>query len=335
MLELREVVGHHEPLAGRRPPIHVIGFALDRRAPRGLGEARHIDGHHHHRCLLEHDARLPHRLHARHARHRRQLRFHRARETNRANDDALGRRHEQVGVERRFHPVDDRIVTGARHPGECHHERQRQHERGHARRGAAGRLQQAVRGERALDGPQPFQHRPECARQADRQHRADEQRGHNRHDVAGVEDRTRSAHHEAHDGTGPADRRQQSPQPVLSRRQDLILPLLQGLHRIDARRVARRNHAPRRCWWRCRSPERAARSAGLVDTRRRAARRRTRRSAASRSSAAMPRAMSIPNTSAASEPMRPVTALSPRNSPGSARASRRARAGSRSPIAAA
>ena len=80
-LELRQVVGHHQTLAGRRPAVHVVGIAGDRLASRGLRHARDVDRHHHHGRLPENDARVPHRLHALHAGHRRQLAFHRPRES--------------------------------------------------------------------------------------------------------------------------------------------------------------------------------------------------------------------------------------------------------------
>ena len=156
MLQLRQVVGR--PSALRRPRradtcrrrCRRPARAAPSRAMLSTSTATTITG------VLRNMMRASRTICTRaHAGNRRQLRPHRRRKPDRADDDALRRHDEELGVERRFHPVDDRVVAGAGHAGERDDQRQRQHQRGDARRGAARRLNQAVGGQRAFDRPQP------------------------------------------------------------------------------------------------------------------------------------------------------------------------------------
>ena len=165
-LELREVVRHHQPFARGGPPVHLR--RRRRRPARGApframlftSTATTITG------VLRNTIRASRTICTRSTPgNRRQLRRHRRREPDRADDDALRRHDEEIGVERRLHPVDDRVVAGARHAGERDDQRQRQHQRGDAGRRAARRLNQAVGRQRALDRPQPLQDRPERPRE--------------------------------------------------------------------------------------------------------------------------------------------------------------------------
>ena len=97
---------------------------------------------------------------------------HRRRKPNRAHDDVLGRQHEEIRIERRVHPIDDRTVAGAGHAGKADDRGHREHQRRHARRCPPRRLNQAVRRERAFDRAHPFQHRPQQFAQRERQQRA-------------------------------------------------------------------------------------------------------------------------------------------------------------------
>ena len=318
LLELREVVRHHQPFARGRPPVHLVGVAGHRL--RGAPSAAML-------CDLDRDDHHRRPAGTRCARRAPSARARR-RESPRAPaaivagnrivriDDVLRRHDEQIGVERRLHPVDDRRVARARHAGERDDQRERQHQRGDARRRPARRLNQAVGRQRAFDRPQPLQQRPQRsarapATAAGSSSSADDDRQH----VAGVEHGPRAADRR---GRRSRPRRARPPSDrahaALAGRQHLILALLQRLHRIDARRVPRRNHGgddARRDADRQRQREQRR---DWSRARRRAARRRRRRRSARRSTPRSPRAISTPKTRPPSDPTSPVTALSPRNS---------------------
>ena len=240
-LQLREIVRHHQTAALGRQPIHLVGGAFHRIAMRRLRDARDLDRHDHDRRPPEHDARVPHHLHALDPRDRRQLPRHRRRKPDGAHHEVLRRQDEEVGVERRLHPVDDRGVARVRHAGERDHQRQRQHQCRHARRGTPRRLNQTVGRQRPLDRAKEFQERPQRPGEPQRQQRAQQQRDDDGEYVAGVESGPRSADQETRDGDSTQRGRQQRADPVLAGRQHLILPLLQRLNRIDPGRVPRRD----------------------------------------------------------------------------------------------
>ncbi len=191
-VELRQVVGHQHALPGGRHTEHVP-VAGDRAHRRQLLDAQQVEREQHHR-------RVPRNI-------TRGFRMPCTRrmpgmasssavivggKPNRANRDLVRRHDEQVGIERGPHPVEDRPVAGARHPGERHDERDREHQRRHGCRRPARRLNEAVGGERALDRPQPLQHRPHQAREPKRQQRRQEQHAGDRQQIARIEDRARA-----------------------------------------------------------------------------------------------------------------------------------------------
>ena len=249
MLQLGEVVRHDQPFGGGRAPIHLVRIAIDRHPRHRFRDALHLDRDHHHRRPPEHDARIADHLHAPDPRNGGQLARHRRRKSNRPHDDVLRRQDEQVRIERRVHPIDDRVVAGARHAGECDDERERQHQRGDARRRPARRLNQAVCRQRTFHRAHPLEHRPQRARERQREQRAEKERHEDREAVPDVEHRPRSSGREAHDRDQSEHEREDRAQAALAGRQHLILPLLQRLNRIDASGVHRgnrgRDHARR------------------------------------------------------------------------------------------
>ena len=187
------------------------------------------------------------------------------------------------GIERRVHPVDDRLVAGARHAGKGDDERERQHQRGDAGRRPARRLDQAVGRERALDRPDALQQRPDRARQRQRQQRSEQQHGEDRERVADVEDRPGLADQRGSRSTGPrtAPRSRHGSGSRRPTAPDTCPSAAPG----PGRRAppARRESARRRCSSRRRCRARAPAAPDWSRSRRPAARRRRRRSAACRS----------------------------------------------------
>ena len=126
-------------------------------------------------------------------------------------------------------------------PFERHRQRQREHERGDARRRSARRLNQAVGGEGAFDGPQPSQQRPRRAREPQRQQRAEQKRRRHGGEIPRIEQRPRSARREQADRREHDQRRRQAhAHPALAGRQDVVAAFLQRMNRIEARRIAGR-----------------------------------------------------------------------------------------------
>ena len=82
LLQLREVVRHHQRLARADAAIHVALVAGHRDAMNRLGEALDFHRHQHHRRPAKDDARVADHLHALDARHRGDLRRHLLRETS-------------------------------------------------------------------------------------------------------------------------------------------------------------------------------------------------------------------------------------------------------------
>ena len=195
-------------------------------------------GGHHRRLASERDAVVAEHLHTFDARQRCDLWRHRRREPRRADVETLRGHDEQIGIERRVHPLHDRPVdwrVPCRANGDD--ERQRQHQRGDARRSPSGRLDEAVGRKGAFDRRGCRVKRGRSARrQADAQHGSEEQR---HGDRAGVADEKRPAglacdqHSDRAPMRGPAPERQSRKRLSLGR-QDLMAAFLECLHGIDA-----------------------------------------------------------------------------------------------------
>ena len=340
-LELGEVVGHHQPAPAAVSPIH---RRRRRRPP--VAHARGLA-----RCSR---SRSPTTMHRRLPEHDRARRGPSARARRRAcatarppspaetgasgSIDVLRRHDEQIRVERRVHPVDDRLVARARHAGEGDDQRERQHQRRDAGRRPARRLNRLSAASAPSTGRSHLSTgRSARASASDSSGLSSSATTIGEH-VAGVEHGARLAEHEAGDRRPRASTAASArAQPALAGRQHLILALLQRLHRIDARRLPRRNQrgddargdADRRAP----TPSSAGLGRDLVGALRDAV--DVARSA-SPIDAAMPRAISTPNSSAAERSDEAGhRALAEEQPRGSAAASRRARAGCRSPTAAA
>ncbi len=125
-----------------------------------LHAARHFDRFErdqHHRQAPELDSRHTDRLHVGHAGNVFHFMQHRCRKMRSVRGDILRGGKEQIGVQGVVHPLLHRIQTTARHSRLADYQGEREHERGHGRRGSPGRLNQAVRRQRAFHGKQPAQ----------------------------------------------------------------------------------------------------------------------------------------------------------------------------------
>ena len=169
--QLREVLRDNQPLAGGGAAIHPVGIACDRPAPRCFVETVHFNRSDHDRSVIEGHPVVAEHLHAGDARQRGDLRAHRRRKARRAEIQPLRRHQEQVGIQRRVYRLDDRAVAGAGHSRERHDKCEGQHDGGDAARRASRRLDEAVGGERALDGQDPLQQGTKPFRQTERDRR--------------------------------------------------------------------------------------------------------------------------------------------------------------------
>ena len=139
-------------------------------------EARRVDGDQHDGRPADVQSKAPDGLEILDARNRADRVAERLRKSERAIGQILRARDEQIGIQRGVQPVHDRVVAFAADAAEPDDLPERQHERRDGAGRAPWRLNQAVRGERALDRPQPLQHRPQRSREPERNGRHQQQR---------------------------------------------------------------------------------------------------------------------------------------------------------------
>ena len=107
---------------------------------------------------------------------RREFCPHRAGKPCRLHVRALGRQHEQVGVKRRVHPVEDRAEARRAIPANATTSASDSISAATLRRSPPRRLDEAVGGKRALDRPQPSSSRTKSLREGRATDRANQQR---------------------------------------------------------------------------------------------------------------------------------------------------------------
>ena len=167
--KLSDTITPSPALASLYMPRWIFG---DERAMASTLEAGCIDGDQHDGRPADRQSKAPHGLHVLDARYRADRVAERLRKSERAIGQILRARDEQIGIQRRVQPVDNRVVAFAADAAEPDDLPEREHERRDRARRAPRRLNQAVRGERTFDRPQPLQHGPQRFREATAQRSA-------------------------------------------------------------------------------------------------------------------------------------------------------------------
>ena len=124
-VQQREVVGSQNAFAFAGEPVHFRWIARSGRKCGAIHQSPDVRRHKDHRRAVDLYARVANALHFTDAWNGPKLVRHRSWKTEAARGEALGRRNEQIGIERHSEPFENRVVTGAREPTERNHQCER------------------------------------------------------------------------------------------------------------------------------------------------------------------------------------------------------------------